>query len=73
MYQILITVFNLALKVLAPLNKKIRKGNIGREKTIEEIQKKNFKSSKIIWLHCASLGEYEQGLPVFKELKKRNK
>ncbi len=24
----------------------------------------------MLWFHCASLGEYEQGLPVFKELRK---
>ncbi|MCB0428155.1 MAG: 3-deoxy-D-manno-octulosonic acid transferase, partial [Mangrovimonas sp.] len=28
------------------------------------------KSDKTLWFHCASLGEFEQGLPVFKELRK---
>src|SRR5690606_10983323 len=27
-------------------------------------------TDKTLWFHCASLGEYEQGLPVFKELRK---
>ena len=27
------------------------------------------KVKKYIWIHVASLGEYEQGLPVFKEIK----
>ena len=26
-------------------------------------------NSKTLWFHCASLGEYEQGLPVFKALR----
>lgn len=28
------------------------------------------KNAKVVWMHCASLGEYEQGLPVLRELKK---
>ena len=28
---------------------------------------------KVIWIHCASLGEFEQGRPVIEELKKRDK
>ena len=32
-----------------------------------------FASEVIPWLHCASLGEYEQGLPVFQALKKHYK
>jgi 3-deoxy-D-manno-octulosonic-acid transferase len=30
------------------------------------------KNKKVIWMHCASLGEYEQGLPVLTELKTKN-
>ena len=28
---------------------------------------------KTLWFHCASLGEYEQGLPVFEILRERHK
>ncbi len=28
-------------------------------------------NDKVIWAHCSSLGEYEQGLPVFKMLKEK--
>lgn len=30
------------------------------------------KNKKVVWMHCASLGEYEQGLPVLQELKTKN-
>ena len=30
------------------------------------------KGKKVIWMHCASLGEYEQGLPVLQELKSKH-
>ena len=28
-------------------------------------------NDKTIWFHCASLGEYEQGLPVFESIRKK--
>ncbi len=30
------------------------------------------KNKKVVWMHCASLGEYEQGLPVLTELKTKH-
>jgi 3-deoxy-D-manno-octulosonic-acid transferase len=36
-------------------------------------EKKIDQSSKIIWFHCASLGEFEQGRPVIEKLKQENK
>lgn len=30
------------------------------------------KDAKVVWMHCASLGEYEQGLPVLQGLKASN-
>lgn len=30
------------------------------------------KNAKVVWMHCASLGEYEQGLPVLQGLKASN-
>jgi 3-deoxy-D-manno-octulosonic-acid transferase len=29
------------------------------------------KTDKVIWMHAASLGEYEQGLPVLEKLKEK--
>lgn len=33
----------------------------------------DLKDKKVIWMHCSSLGEFEQGRPVFEELKKKKK
>ena len=41
-----------------------------KKKCLNTLEKNISKSEKYIWIHVASLGEYEQGLPVFKELKK---
>jgi 3-deoxy-D-manno-octulosonic-acid transferase len=68
-YNIGIHVTRLGLRCVAPFNKKIKKGVVGRSNTFKILEKKINKNDKTLWFHCASLGEYEQGLPVFKELK----
>ncbi|GLB50742.1 3-deoxy-D-manno-octulosonic acid transferase [Neptunitalea lumnitzerae] len=42
----------------------------GRKHVYTKLKKNIQPSDQIIWLHAASLGEYEQGLPVINKLKK---
>ena len=56
-------------------NKKIRTGYIGRKSTISSLN--TWRNSipddaDVIWFHCASLGEFEQGRPVMEALKKQH-
>jgi 3-deoxy-D-manno-octulosonic-acid transferase len=41
----------------------------GRKKTFNHLQKAIHQTDTVIWIHVASLGEYEQGLPVIKKIK----
>lgn len=41
----------------------------GRKETISLINESIIEEDKVIWIHAASLGEYEQGLPVIEQLK----
>ncbi len=41
----------------------------GRSETFALLESKLTSTDKTLWFHCASLGEYEQGLPVFKVLR----
>lgn len=59
----------LGLKCLASFNEKIKLGVNGRTETFNILNSNLNKNDKTLWFHCASLGEYEQGLPVFKELR----
>ena len=46
-------------------------GRIGLFTELEsQFQKVNFKESPIIWMHVASLGEFEQGRPIIEGLKR---
>ena len=42
----------------------------GRKTVFKTLEQKISKSDKTIWIHSASLGEFEQGLPIIEELKK---
>jgi len=57
------------LQVLALFNKKIEKGVKGRLETFNKLENALNSNDKTLWFHCASLGEYEQGLPVFNKLR----
>ncbi|ARV09392.1 3-deoxy-D-manno-octulosonic acid transferase [Winogradskyella sp. PC-19] len=73
LYTIGIYLTGLVLKVISLFSSKIKLGVIGRAKTFDILKNKISTTDKIIWMHCASLGEFEQGLPLLQGLKKEYK
>ncbi len=71
LYNILVFIVSLILKIAALFNKKIKLFVDGRKKTTSKIQKIIFKTDQVIWMHCASLGEFEQGRPIIEKLKEQ--
>ena len=71
LYNISIFHLELAFKVLSWFNEKIKRGLEGRKQSLEIVKSKISKDDKVIWMHAASLGEYEQGLPVLEKLKEK--
>lgn len=69
-YNIVTYLASFILKIVALFNSKIKLGVEGRKQTFKLLNKSISEAYKTIWFHCASLGEYEQGLPVFEEVKK---
>lgn len=72
-YNIIIYLAHFSLKCIAPFNSKIKLGVKGRQNAFTLLEKNISNNDKILWFHCASLGEYEQGLPVFKILRNKYK
>ena len=70
LYNFLIHIANVSLKILALFNHKIKLGVEGRRHTFTRLKGVLKEGERSLWFHCASLGEYEQGLPVFEEIKK---
>ena len=71
LYNISIFHLELAFQVLSWFNDKIKRGLEGRKQSLEIVKSKISKDDKVIWMHAASLGEYEQGLPVLEKLKEK--
>jgi 3-deoxy-D-manno-octulosonic-acid transferase len=71
LYNIFLTLFAIAFKIVALFNKKARLGVQGRKNNYPTISSVAAKPSQlVVWMHCASLGEFEQGRPVLESLKK---
>ena len=70
LYSFGILIAGLLLKIIAIFNTKIKLGVEGRADTFSKLKTIITANDKTLWFHCASLGEYEQGLPVFTELRK---
>jgi 3-deoxy-D-manno-octulosonic-acid transferase len=69
-YNFFIFVFGLLIKgagLFQPKAKAFLRGRQGILKNISESLATN--QSPVIWLHCASLGEFEQGRPIIESLK----
>lgn len=58
------------MKTLSLFNDKTKKGVEGRKRSLDTVKSAFSSSDKVLWMHAASLGEYEQGLPVLEKLKK---
>lgn len=69
-YNILINLTGFLLKIIALFNKKIKLFVEGREHVFNKLVKEIHKGDQVIWFHTASLGEFEQGLPVIEQTKK---
>jgi 3-deoxy-D-manno-octulosonic-acid transferase len=74
-YSLVWQLIEVILPIASLFNKKIKTGNSGRKSTLSSLnnwRKSVPAHSEIVWFHCASLGEFEQGRPVMEALKKSN-
>ena len=69
LYNIILVFASQVVKILALFSPKIKLFVDGRKEVFSKIREKINSSDKTIWFHAASLGEYEQGLPVIEKIK----
>lgn len=70
LYNFVISLAGIVLKILAVFNKKIALFVSGRKQTFSRLRSQIKPNDKTIWIHCASLGEFEQGRPIIEKLRK---
>ncbi len=69
LYNLAIVLYAAFAKMAAPFNPKARKWVEGRKNWEAILKQKITSGEKYVWIHCASLGEFEQGRPVIEALK----
>jgi 3-deoxy-D-manno-octulosonic-acid transferase len=70
LYNIGILIFTAIAHLVAPFNSKVSLWIKGQKNWEEKIKDKIKAGNRTIWIHCASLGEFEQGRPVLEKIKK---
>lgn len=70
MYNIAISVYSFALHLISPFHKKVKLMVEGHKNTYKILKSEIDTNSKYVWFHVASLGEYEQALPMIETIRK---
>lgn len=71
LYNLLISITGFFLKIVALFSPKLKLFVDGRKNIFAILEDKIKPEDKTIWFHSASLGEYEQGLPVIEKIKEK--
>ncbi|HEV8512821.1 MAG TPA: glycosyltransferase N-terminal domain-containing protein [Cyclobacteriaceae bacterium] len=71
LYTLSIHALRLGFILAAPINQKARQFVMGRKGIFKKLAAafSEKKIDKLVWIHCASLGEFEQGRPIIEALK----
>ncbi|MEN9981601.1 MAG: hypothetical protein RL542_1388 [Bacteroidota bacterium] len=70
-YSIIVSIAGLLLQIIAFFVPKINLFVAGRKEVFPTLKAKIKSTDKTFWFHAASLGEYEQGLPVIERIKEK--
>lgn len=70
-YNVTIRTFSFFVFIASFINHKARLFRSGRTRIFKQILEQVNPDDQVIWFHCASLGEFEQGRPVIESIKKQ--
>lgn len=71
-YNIFLGLFRTLMPLAALFNPKARKWVQGRRDLLRRLELSIGDTEQLIWVHCASLGEFEQGRPVIEGLRQHH-
>jgi 3-deoxy-D-manno-octulosonic-acid transferase len=72
LYNISIQIFVIAARISALFNNKAKLWSKGRKYIFKQLSGAIKQEQNIVWFHCASLGEFEQGKPIIKAYKQKH-
>ena len=68
LYDLGIGLYSAAIRAAAPFKPKARQWLRGRDRLWERLEARSEALHGCLWMHCASVGEFEQGRPVLEAL-----
>lgn len=76
LYHIFLWLYRTGIRVIAPWNPKARRWLEGRKGIFDQVAREMAgetaaEDRPLVWMHCASLGEFEQGRPVLENLRQK--
>jgi 3-deoxy-D-manno-octulosonic-acid transferase len=72
LYNISIWIFSIAVHIASLFNPKAKQWIKGRKDIFRKLEKALKNEQNIVWFHCASLGEFEQGKPIIEGYKQKH-
>ncbi len=69
-YNIFLLFFRVGIHIASPFHAKAGKWVAGRRRVFQKLEAAIKGNGPVIWFHCASLGEFEQGRPVMERLRR---
>lgn len=69
LYNLIVQISWFHLKIVALFHPKIKLFVAGRKQTFRILEQSIATTDRVFWIHVASLGEFEQGLPIIERLK----
>lgn len=70
-YNLFLLAFKAGIRIAALFHPKARKWVKGRRQIFERLEAAITPGQQVIWMHCASLGEFEQGRPLLEALREQ--
>jgi 3-deoxy-D-manno-octulosonic-acid transferase len=70
LYHVFLWFYKIGIRLVAPWNKKARAWLDGRKGLLERMEVELKPGGTVVWMHCSSLGEFEQGRPVIEALRR---
>ena len=71
LYNISIQLYVIAIRFAALFNAKAKLWVNGKKNILQKIEEVTKGEQNIVWFHCASLGEFEQGKPIIETYKQK--
>ncbi|HXO78074.1 MAG TPA: glycosyltransferase N-terminal domain-containing protein, partial [Puia sp.] len=73
-YHVFLWLYKIGIRLISPWNQKAKLWREGRKGLFERIgaDLSTRQGGPVIWMHCSSLGEFEQGRPVLERLRQES-